>query len=125
MADKLANLVYILVAIFTVLVIHWSAPAVIYKPKGMVLPVKEHLIPGKTSQVEVYAGISPGVFYQTLATIHVQSRYNPVNEQATAEAMQDYAKGLAANVGANGLVLIQMASDPSTKTFFLNAKAIK
>jgi len=122
---KLANLVYILVATFTIAIIHWLAPAVPYTPKGMVLAAKERLTPGKISQVEVYAGIQPGAFYQTLATIHVQSHYESEDKRVAAEAMQDYAKGLAANVGANGLVIMQFAADPSTKTLLLNAKAIK
>lgn len=125
MAHKLANFVYILVAIITIAIIHWLAPTVPYTPKGMILPVKERLTAGKFSRVDVYAGINPGTFYQTLATIHVQSHYESEDKQATAEAMQDYAKELAANVGATGLVIMQFAADSGTKTLLLNAKAIQ
>lgn len=67
--------------------------------------------------------MAPGVYYQTLASIHVQSRYATPSKEGVLAAVR-FGQQLAATVGAKGLLLEQMGEDPNTKTYILNAKAI-
>lgn|GEM_PF-2533055 len=125
MNTKFANFIYILVAILTIGLIYWTAPAIPHGPRGLILPSSENLSVVKQAEIQIYAGFAPGAIYQSLGKIHVQSQYKPASEREVVLAMQDYAKGLATTVGAKGLVLTQLGGDPVLGTFFLTATAIE
>lgn len=124
MANKLANITYLGVAIITVALIYWSAPAVLDVPHGILLPAKQNLPQTKMTQVNVYEHVAPGVRYNTLAAVHVQYHFDKPTEQVALKAL-GHAKELASSIGASGLLLQQLGEDPNTKILILNAKAIR
>lgn len=124
MATKLQNIVYILAAMITVAIIKSLAPASVYQPQGIILPNISNPSPTKLAKVNVYTGVAPGANYQTLAMVHVQSYYGTPSEEKELKVIH-YGQQLAATVGARGLLILQMGGNPETKTYILNAKAIK
>lgn len=123
MTNKLLDIIYLGIAMLTVLVIYYSAPAVPEQPHGMLLPLKQFAAQPKTTLPKVYNGVVPGGRYETLAAVHVQYHFAAPTEQVALTAIQ-YAQELAATVGANGLLIEVLVGD-ANKVLILNAKAIK
>jgi hypothetical protein len=124
LATKLQNVVYILAAMITVAIIKSLAPASVYQPQGIILPTTPSSSLTKLAKVNVYTGVAPGTSYQTLALVNVQSYYGTPSEEKELEVIH-YGQQLAATVGARDLIIMQMWGNPNTKTYILNAKAIK
>ncbi len=115
MNSKVANFVYIAVALITIALVRWSAPAHEYRPHGIVLPAD---LQHSKRLPDLAAG------YKPLATIHVQYHYQTASEQ-NFERVRNYTRDLAKNIGAKGLVERQPLEDPAGKMLILSAIAIQ
>jgi hypothetical protein len=117
MTRKFANFVYLAAAIISIAFIKWSAPTQQYKPQGIVLPASS-LSAANFKQVLADSK------YKPLATIHVQYHYKEASEQNFSLA-RNYARQLAKNIGAKGLLERQPMEDPVGRMVYVNAIAIQ
>lgn len=93
----------VLAGIAVMLIIYSLAPGLITQPHGVVLP-SAHALPATTAtDVQILPSMSAQ--YKHLGFIRVQLNYTKPSFRQASTQLINYAKKLAATVGANGLVI--------------------
>lgn len=97
------GIVYLMIIAASVFVIQMTKPDIHYQAQGIVLPLtQEKPLRADKDDVAIYP-FKPDHF-KPLGLVHIEQHIvAPTTE--SREAVQDYAKKLAASVGANGLVI--------------------
>jgi hypothetical protein len=96
----------VLAGIVVMLIIYSLAPGLVTQPHGVVLPAA-HTFPA-TAVTEVQVLPSMSAQYKQLGFIRVQLNYTKQSFRQASTQLINYAKKLAATVGANGLVVQYM-----------------
>src|SRR3989338_1091916 len=97
------NIVCTLVGIIAVIGLIMTTPKAIFSPKGMLLPAKQVRAPIPASAVKIYHQ-APQSDFQVLGKVHAELHFTVLNTQ-TQDALLAKVKSLAAQVGANGVVI--------------------
>jgi len=124
--QKTENLIcYLLIAIFAAVLFYVEQHPSYIPPQGIVLGLAPAEPAITASEVKVYTlanAMSPG---KLLAVINVEgyAGIGDPGEAASVQAMVDYAKSLAASVGANELMTTGEGYDPSMNVNILQLKA--
>lgn len=124
--QRLENLIcYLLIAIFAAILFYVEQHPAFLPPNGIVLSTAPAEPAITADQVKVYTvanAMPPG---KPLAIINVEgfAGVGDASEAASVQAMVEYAKGLAASIGANELFTIGEGYDPSLNINILQLKA--
>lgn len=116
---------YLIIAIFAAILFYVEQHPAFIPPQGIVLSTAPAQPAISADQVKVYTvpnAMPPG---KLLAIINVEGYAGDgdASEAASVQAMVDYAKGLAAGIGANELITTGEGYDPSMNVNILQLKA--
>jgi hypothetical protein len=94
--------VSVVIAAIAVVLLVWATPSHPFKPKGIILPAAKVRKPTAASAVAIF--MNPPQNSQKLGTIQIEMHYGSKSRVAEKAIMQ-FARRLAATVGANGIVI--------------------
>ncbi len=92
-----------IVGLVFVFFLYLSAPTAEFHPKGILLPGKNTYEPGKPSDVQLVSRVS--FPYKVVGHVNVQMQYQVSSEKKDAESVIKKAQQLAAEVGANAILV--------------------
>lgn len=101
--DKKRVWVSSIIGIIVILILFWLIPSQTLQAKGILLPSKETRQPISEKDVIFYS--NPPETYQNLGSIRVVRHYPAEQPKVAEKQMLDFAKKLAAQAGANGVVV--------------------
>lgn len=106
------NLICLLIIIAVITVLYLLAPKTIYAPKGILLPAKNQqpvTLPTNIDHMRIYASNALLFNYETVGTINVMLHSTETNpSEINEDKIVQYALNLAANYGANAIIIKQL-----------------
>lgn len=115
---------YIIIIAIVLLIAWFGTPSHNYTPRGLFLPASEQqfkaIAPGNVT-ISDNQNIPSGT---KVGTINIEA-YVPKNDKAVILASERYAVNLAAQHGANHVVITAAGVDPGAKTLMLRATAFR
>jgi hypothetical protein len=122
MTQQTRLITYAVVLILVLLLAWFGAPKREFVPRGLLLPEAVATYPA-ISPEQVRVTTTPAVIGTMVGTINAES-YAPNATNDSVAALESYAVKLAADAGANELVIHGVFRDPSDSTLHLFAKAV-
>ncbi|MCW5588218.1 MAG: hypothetical protein KIT27_01015 [Legionellales bacterium] len=120
--------VYVIMAVLGFVITYWLADIGPLQPIGIALPaIEKNLPPANPQSLKIYNQLPAGA--QSVGFVRVEMHFNQVNSSQEQQTL-NYAKTLAASLGANGLVTIGVnvtpaGSEPSElMKYFLIGEAV-
>ena len=114
---------YIIITAIVLAIAWFASPSQAYTPRGVFLPSQQHFPTIATEQVTLSGGTAANSTGIPVGTINIRA-YAPNNNKKSIVAAEHYAIRLAAQHGANHVVVTLAGFDPSDKTLVLRAKAL-
>lgn len=101
------NGLYALIIVLVILICVGLSPSPAFTPHGIYLPTEKPGAPVPAEQVRLYSSFPENykVVGQIRTALHVTSTLNQASINSDAKSSYLYARGLAANAGANGIVI--------------------
>jgi len=107
----LQYIVYIIISIVSIKFSCWAVTVTPTPTTGILLPAEKVLLSSDPNKIAIYSAAeltTPP--YRDLGTVHVETHFDKVTAETEANTVQ-YAKVLAAKVGANVLLLTVLAPE--------------
>ena len=100
------SVTYLLVIAFTVLIFKWAAPIFVTSTGGIVLPEQKINVSNKSDKAVRLLPFSPNKF-KNLGQINIEMHVKSAkeNQESIAKKTEEYAKKLAAELGADAIVV--------------------
>jgi len=124
------TILYVLIIIAVTAFLEITAPARPYEAHGIFLPVTKSLPAINANQVKLYR--APPANYTLLGRVNVEMHFTHKPTEQTAVQLENKARQLAAEHGANGLVISQFGYTPPGTTessgllvYLLHAEAVR
>ena len=92
----------VIIAAVVVILVSWTIPKQVNQPKGLLLPAAKVRSPSDPNNITFYGSKPPGA--QTLGLVRVEQHKSVLVAQIRQQ-VRNKAKKLAAQVGANGIVI--------------------
>ncbi len=102
MAEKGRLWIIVIIALIAVIFVIWAAPSQYYQAQGVLLPAKQ--VRAATLSFSIVRLESRPIGSKLLGYIHIERRYSTKKQQAQQQIWQ-LAQNLAANAGANAIVI--------------------
>lgn len=115
---------YILIVAIVLLIAWFGTPSRNYTPHGLFLPAGQQQFKAISPASVSISGNQIDARGTKVGTINIQA-YAPKNDKAVMLASEHYAAALAAQHGANHVVITAAGIDPSAKTLILRANAFR
>jgi hypothetical protein len=113
------NLICAVLVLVSIGIVLLLSPKTVYEPRGIMSTIGTASAPIPVSDVTAYAEFPPGATEKGYFSIELLDRENPVEAQ---RQLVNYARTLAAQIGAQGVVVEQLARGGDL--WFLMGKAI-
>jgi len=113
------NVISGLLIVLSIVIVLFLLPATVYQPQGIISPVKKITGTKPVAEIVAYKTAPAGASTVGYFSVEFFEKDNPVSAQ---ERMVEYAKELAGQIGANGVVVEQIAAGGNT--WYMNGKAI-
>jgi hypothetical protein len=124
------HVIYLFIGVFSIAVASMAVKSTTTPTTGIVLPAKSVLPATSATSVKVMMSNNLEFYpFTTLGEVHVETHFEELSQAVETNTIE-YAKQLAATVGANAIVIEQMGSSTSDAApkglskFFLFGKAI-
>ncbi|MSP53833.1 MAG: hypothetical protein EXR81_06265 [Gammaproteobacteria bacterium] len=120
-AQLTRSCVYLIVFAIVLAIAWWGTPSRDFTPHGILLPTAKTTYAAVDPQtVSVSQGL--GVNGTVIGTVNIEA-YAPAATRDVEMAAVQYATKLAAQAGADQLIVTQFLTDPQSKTLILYAQA--
>ncbi len=114
---------YIIIVAIALLIAWFGTPSRDYGPRGLFLPATKQQFKAISPENVTISGNENGLAGTKIGTINIEA-YAPKNDKSVMLASEHYAASLAAQHGANHIVITAAGIDPSAKTLILRATAL-
>ena len=115
---------YIIIIAIVLLIAWFGTPSHNYTPRGLFLPASAQQFKAIAPENVTISDNQNETNRTKVGTINIEA-YVPKNDKAVMLASERYAVNLAAQHGANHIVIITAGIDPSAKTLMLRAAAFR
>ena len=122
MNTYVTNTIYLGVFILVAMLVIWAAPSQSAMPAGIVLPLTKFAVPAKPIPIQVFDEVLTPSYFRTLGVVNYE--YHVSQTRQNQDKLIAIAKGKAASVGANALIVDGIFYDQSFQAYHLTGRAI-